>query len=150
MRARLQKLLEHPATQYKQACILGGLNDLSSFTDQHNVTMANLTAMVEQLLAHGCETVVLCAVPLCHLDTLIDMPSYRERKVTLNISIRKLAADLAPRVLLCDVAAQLPYPTLPEERRREVWDDHLHFTPEGYDELADLIFDTLTFSSALP
>jgi hypothetical protein len=48
-----------------------------------------------------------------------------------------------PRVHLFDLAQALPYESMPEEQRWEIWDDGVHLTMAGYDRLGELVANAL-------
>lgn len=37
----------------------------------------------------------------------------------------------------------IPYKSMPEKERKEIWDDIIHFTPKGYDLLGKKIAERL-------
>ena len=49
-----------------------------------------------------------------------------------------LTASLAFSFTL-DLSAKIPYFSMPEDERREIWDDGTHFTPRGYDLVGTII-----------
>jgi len=42
-----------------------------------------------------------------------------------------------------DITIVLPQKGLTKEERKKLWDDMLHFTPQGYDIMAEQIFKTI-------
>lgn len=38
-----------------------------------------------------------------------------------------------------DLKAAIPYHSMPEAEREEIWDDGLHFTPKGYERMGKLV-----------
>ncbi len=38
----------------------------------------------------------------------------------------------------------MPYWSMPEERRNEIWDDTIHFTAKGYDLFGTLVANRIT------
>jgi lysophospholipase L1-like esterase len=38
-----------------------------------------------------------------------------------------------------DLKAAIPYHSMPEAEREEIWDDGLHFTPKGYERMGELV-----------
>jgi lysophospholipase L1-like esterase len=48
------------------------------------------------------------------------------------------------QIAVVDLAEKLPYYTnTTEEHRLKYWDDHLHFSPAGYDRFGELVFEIL-------
>eukprot|EP00879_Flechtneria_rotunda_P021836 GHRR01023026.1.p1 GENE.GHRR01023026.1~~GHRR01023026.1.p1 ORF type:complete len:206 (+),score=58.77 GHRR01023026.1:1090-1707(+) len=48
-----------------------------------------------------------------------------------------------PRVASFDLAAALPYESMQEEQRWDIWDDGVHLTVRGYDVMGELIHNAL-------
>jgi hypothetical protein len=42
-----------------------------------------------------------------------------------------------------DLKTKVPFWDMPEEKRGEIWDDGLHFTPRGYDLIGRIIADRI-------
>ena len=121
--------------------ILGGTNDLN----QMNCSERNLFEHIKQLhdMAHeaGAKTVAI-TVPDSNVAS---MPIRKTREAiwkALNEKIRAYA-EKRDDVILCDLAAELPYRALNEDERLEYWDDNLHYTPRGYDRMAEIIYDSI-------
>lgn len=38
-----------------------------------------------------------------------------------------------------DLAARIPWKNMPEEKRKEVWDDGVHFTEKGYELMGNIV-----------
>ena len=116
--------------------ILGGTNDLH----KHDCDNINLFGSIKgmHVMCHraGIKTVAI---------TIPDSryPKQKDEWKEVNKKIRDYAEENSDKVLLFDLARSLPYRTLDEGDQEKVWDDNLHFTPLGYDIMAQLIFDTI-------
>ena len=49
----------------------------------------------------------------------------------------------AGNVGLIDLAIKLPYFSMDATERKLIWDDGIHFTPAGYDRIAEIIYDEI-------
>ena len=59
-------------------------------------------------------------------------------KFGLGLMERRDANDNGCRYVF-DLHAAIPYHSMPEAEREEIWDDGLHFTPKGYDRMGELV-----------
>lgn len=57
----------------------------------------------------------------------------------LNRLIREHESGGEERFFVADVCKAVPWVGVEERERRKVWDDGLHFRPEGYDRLGDAV-----------
>lgn len=46
-------------------------------------------------------------------------------------------------ITVIDLAASIPQLSLPLDKRREYWDDGIHFTPKGYDQFGEIVFNII-------
>ena len=51
----------------------------------------------------------------------------------------KIKADGREGVFVLDSKKDMPYHSMGEEERERIWDDGLHFTPEGYERVGRLV-----------
>jgi hypothetical protein len=42
-----------------------------------------------------------------------------------------------------DLQAALPYENMPNDEKRQIWDDLVHFTAKGYDHVGNLLYGRL-------
>lgn len=42
-----------------------------------------------------------------------------------------------------DLHAKIPYHSMPESERKEIWDDGLHFTSKGYERMGVMVAERL-------
>ena len=100
-------------------------------------TLAHLKALHEAAHAVGAATVAV-TVPEVLFEREETKP--REMRLELNRGLKLLAASYADGVVaVADAATALPQLNLSKAERAVRWDDGLHFTPAGYDELAAVI-----------
>jgi lysophospholipase L1-like esterase len=58
------------------------------------------------------------------------------RRHQLNKLIKE---DKREGVYVFDLHAAIPYHSMGETERDEIWDDGLHFTPKGYERMGELV-----------
>ena len=142
MMNRLPTILENQGI-FDFAIILGGTNDLASLQAAKDYDLAKSIKSLHQMAhAKGIKT---CAVtiPQTGFDMLpyaVDYVKYRE---DVNNEIRDFASKNPTLVCLCDLSLKLPRYGLSKNEFAEYWDDELHFTPKGYDRMAELIFEDI-------
>jgi len=54
-----------------------------------------------------------------------------------------IKADDRKGVYVFDLHAAMPYHSMGQQERDEIWDDGLHFTPSGYERLGELVAQRL-------
>ena len=123
------------------AIIIGGTND---FTDKQ-CNEQNLFDGIRTLheIAHkaGVRTVAV-TIPDSNAPKL---PGRNEKENVwedVNDKIRDYAKD-KDNVILCDLAEELPFRTMNDDEKKLFWDDDLHYTPMGYDKMAEIIYDVI-------
>jgi lysophospholipase L1-like esterase len=117
--------IQAESVRYDSLVFMAGTNDLGHRVDLSVITKA-WDLLADALSQYG-EELVVCTVP----NTATTNP----QREALNAFIRNWA-QTTPGVVLCDVAAQIPY-------SKALYDDNLHFNPRGYDRLGALIYDCL-------
>ncbi|EPE36622.1 SGNH hydrolase [Glarea lozoyensis ATCC 20868] len=119
---------------YTHAVILGGTNDLAV---EHPVTLIwkALKDVYQIPLSHN-TTVLALTIPECPACFNVK-PQKRDR---IN---EAMLARQAHDFYTLDLCSLIPFQSLPEKRRNELWDDGVHFTHEGYDLMGNLIGERL-------
>ncbi|EED13748.1 conserved hypothetical protein [Talaromyces stipitatus ATCC 10500] len=118
---------------YDWVIVLGGTNDLGygSFTPDEIYT--GLKTTWSQALTSSPTTKILAlTVPEC---------AYRSQKLDRNRdALNKLILEhKEDRFYTFDLKSAIPYHTMDEQRREQIWDDGLHFTDKGYDLMGEII-----------
>ncbi|KAH7354763.1 SGNH hydrolase-type esterase domain-containing protein [Rhexocercosporidium sp. MPI-PUGE-AT-0058] len=133
---RMDKLYTevHPKSPYDWAIVLGGTNDLNqdrlpsdifpALERVWAIPLSNNTKVLA-LTVTGCGA---CA------------PVIPERRADLN---QRILGHRASNYYTYDLHKAVPYWGMSEERRREIWDDTLHFTVKGYDLVGKLLADRI-------
>lgn len=149
--ARLKTALG--SKQYEWVIILMGTNDLTAHLrgDDVKTLHSNNSLFVDTLFENIkslCEIalrthamVILGTVPAnqCeeHLQICDSLSSNRE---TLNTKIRDFITGTNELLILADFDKELHYKSMSEKKRRQFWQDDLHFTATGYEAMAKLVY----------
>ncbi|KAH7397924.1 SGNH hydrolase-type esterase domain-containing protein [Cadophora sp. MPI-SDFR-AT-0126] len=133
---RMDKLYSevHPKAPYDWAVILGGTNDLNQDRLASDIFQALERVWVIPLSNH---TKVLA---LTVTDCGACAPVVPERRADLN---QRILEHRAENYYTFDLHKAVPYWGMSEERRKEIWDDTLHFTVKGYDLIGKLLADRI-------
>ena len=121
--------------------ILGGTNDLTTKHCNEQNLFDNTKTLHEMVHKLGIRTVAV-TIPDSNAPML---PGRNEKESvweTVNDKIRDYAKG-KDNVILCDLAEELPYRTMNDDEKKLFWDDDLHFTPMGYDKMAEVIYDVI-------
>lgn len=121
--------------------IIGGTNDLM----HKNCTKGHLFEKIKEMhdLAHqaGVKTVAV-TIPDSNAPQLPGRSEQEDTWEAVNDKLREYAQG-KDNVIFCDLAEELPYRTLTDDERKKYWDDLLHYTPLGYDHMAEVIYDVI-------
>ena len=142
MTARLPEVLKQFAP-LDLVIILGGTNDLASLSNaKERDLFENLRKLHE--IAHniGAKTCAL-TIPEAFIDILPMASDYKEYRESVNERLKIFAKDNSDKVILCDLNKKHPMHGIPEKDMKRYWDDDLHFTPAGYDRMAEIIFEDI-------
>ncbi|KAG9238696.1 SGNH hydrolase-type esterase domain-containing protein [Amylocarpus encephaloides] len=118
--------------RYTHTVFLGGTNDLGLGRPSLEI-VRNIKAIVGLSLSRGSK-VLLMTIPECAfknegLDT---------RRDEVNSAILAWGEE-TEGVETLDMKALMPYHSLGEEERHEIWDDGLHFTEKGYKRMGGFV-----------
>ena len=58
----------------------------------------------------------------------------------LNTKIRNFVMDTKELLILADFDKELQYKTMSEKKRKQYWQDDVHFTESGYEAMAKLVY----------
>jgi lysophospholipase L1-like esterase len=139
MRERL--VAELNKRRYEACIIMGGTNDLGRW-EPGVIAQGNLKFLHETALKSVKYTISM-TVPCATLDSKTESEQYgkyQENKKNLNVLIKKMAEE-NDRIGLVDLYEEMHVDKY--EDLKMVWDDRLHFTPFGYDQIAELVFPKL-------
>ena len=140
---RLQSILARSSdSPYDFVCILAGTNDLS-LRDSGDDIFGRIRQLYDLVLDHGEETILVAiTIPRSYYVTQV------KRRSIVNQKIKDFCNDAndragVTRAFMVDFENLLPYVQESDEKIN-VWDDHLHMTSLGYDELARIIFTAIS------
>ncbi|KAG0650846.1 hypothetical protein D0Z07_2285 [Hyphodiscus hymeniophilus] len=115
---------------YNYTLFLGGTNDLGWGLPASEI-WSSIKTMTAIPLRHNSK-LVLFTVPECGVKNR-DLDARRDE---LN---RLIKADDREGVYVFDLHSAMPYHSMSEQEREEVWDDGLHFTPRGYEVMGEFV-----------
>ena len=142
MTTRLPAILSKESP-FNFAIILGGTNDLASLSAAKKAGLfENIKTLHEMAHENGVKTCAL-TIPNASFDVLPSFAEYVNYKEEVNEKIKEFAAKNSDMICLCDLSSKLPMFGVSDEHLSKYWDDDLHFTPQGYDRMAELIFKAI-------
>ncbi|KAK4240323.1 SGNH hydrolase-type esterase domain-containing protein [Achaetomium macrosporum] len=124
---------EDNGKRYDWAIVLGGTNDLGMGVPPLEIFEA-LKAVWEVPLSHKCKVLAL-TVPEAGLEGKIKERIDAKRNA-LNDLIKGYKRE---GFHVFDLHKAVPYWGMSEKDRERYWDDHLHFTPDGYDLIGNKV-----------
>lgn len=138
MSSRITGLFEQEESKrYKIVIIFAGTNDIGS--EEPNKILENIKKISEVALNNNIPAIIL-TLPENKCDIEID--TYTTNREAINKLIREYCEN-TPNIYLCGLDEELSYLKMKKEDRDLYWDDYLHYTPEGYDILAKIIYKVL-------
>ena len=142
MLPRLKQLLSSATNKFDWILILAGTNDTMRDQQKASQVFDGYKLLINECHNHGAR--VLCmTVP----ETIL--PRETPFDVQRQEFNRLLREELIPKdnndnkIVVLDVDRLLPRHSLSANECQQIWDDELHFTPQGYDRLGELIFEKL-------
>ncbi|KAL2070862.1 hypothetical protein VTL71DRAFT_13888 [Oculimacula yallundae] len=133
---RMDKLYttSHPQNPYDWAIILGGTNDLNQNRLPQDIFPA-LERVWAIPLSNNTKVLALTIT-----DCGACMPVVPERRAEVN---QRILEHREKNFYTYDLHTAVPYHNMTDERRKEIWDDTLHFTIKGYDLIGKLLADRI-------
>lgn len=119
---------------YDWVLILGGTNDLG-WGKPVSFIHERLTDISDVPLSNGAK-VLLFTIPECASKSA----SLDAKRDELNQLIKD---DDREGVFVFDLHAKIPYHSMDESERKEIWDDGLHLTSKGYERMGELVAERL-------
>ncbi|CAB3995349.1 Hypothetical predicted protein [Paramuricea clavata] len=149
--ARLRAALREK--QYEWVIIVMGTNDLSRYFKSDNfkklyendsVFLDKLFDNIKKLCEMALRTnaiVILGTITArqCEEQTQI-CDSLMANREALNAKIRNFVMDTKELLILADFDKELQYKTMSEKKRKQYWQDDVHFTETGYEAMAKLVY----------
>lgn len=142
MLPRLNQILRKTKTKYSWVIILGGTNDLRKYLDSS--AMGDYTTIFHALVElhnmthkYGARSVAV-TIPDRECIGTGKCHYLKKTQYKVNELLRGFVSQNNGRVILADLASLI---TLP--RDKTLWNDFVHFTPTGYDKMADIIYSSM-------
>lgn len=140
MTPRLAKILDDGAS-FDLVIILGGTNDVGTCREDADALFKRIKCLHEKVLKHNSATkTVAVTLPETGYETLSGYEKFMEKRLCVNELLRNFALD-KERVVISDLSNKLPRHSLSTEDLDKFWDDGLHFTAQGYNKMAEIIFE---------
>jgi len=140
MNARLPVVLDKEGP-FDLAIILGGTNDLARSIDKDGEPLFQRLRSLHEIALKHCPVSVAVTIPETGLDESFAV--MREKRSKVNELLKNYVQDRGAKMIVSDLSIKLPHNSLSEEDRRKFWDDAAHFSPAGYDRMAEIIFEDI-------
>ena len=147
MTERLPKVLKEYGP-YDLVIILGGTNDIIEAKKGLEETLfQGIKRLHGTVKDHGAKCIAL-TIP----ETDVYFKDFGKKglswvkqegeniRLIVNGKLRSSAKEYAENVILCDLAEKFPQQGLSDEDLEKFWSDGLHFTEEGYNKMAEIIY----------
>lgn len=121
--------------------ILGGTNDLGFSLDKDGEPLFQRLRSLHEIALKQCPVSVAITIPESGFDERSAVLG--EKRTKVNELLKNYVQDCAGKMLVSDLSSKLPHNSLSEQDRRKFWHDELHFSPAGYDRMAEIIFDDI-------
>ncbi|KAK3729219.1 hypothetical protein QZH41_012257 [Actinostola sp. cb2023] len=146
MTKRLENYLQKASTWYKWVIILGGTNDIVH--DPRPATEKNWDRVVHDvIMAHqkahkyGFNTIVVTIPEIdCEQSDKPNCKRIHKERLYVNERLRHYAMETSAAIL-SDLAWLLPRYAFETEKRIFYWETGLHMKPQGYDRMAEIIYE---------
>jgi lysophospholipase L1-like esterase len=141
---RLKNLLKK--STYDWVIILGGTNDLGCEKSADQVFNEGLKLMYDMVLQHTNNKTKLVAMTLLERGFASPDHVHDAERQKLNKMISNYVENFPDQTRIClvDLDKLIPFHSLNDiSHRNSIWGDMLHLTPDGYDQMADFIFQEI-------
>jgi len=123
--------------KFSLVIIYAGANDLGSMS--YEKIAENILSLNKYVIECGLPT-ILVTLPQSQCDIMYDF--YGEKRIKVNEHLRKVAIEIE-KLTICDLDNHIRFISMDNKERKKYWDDHIHFTPLGYDLIGEYIFNTI-------
>lgn len=145
MLPRLKQILQDARIKYSWVIILGGTNDLRKY--EGNVSLFDIDDTISIFnslvklhnVAHtfGARSVAI-SIPDIECEVSGTCANLKKARNKINELLREFTAHNKKNVVLADLASELYLP-----RDQRLWGDSVHFTAQGYDKMANVIYNSM-------
>lgn len=136
-------------SSFNYCIILGGTNDLGSSNNTSTAeSIINNIKLLHSIASKYCSKTIALTIPEHGLER--HYISIYNKRIIINQSIQSLCNNSNNNTIIyCDLATVIPYYNTNKDYHKLYWDDHLHFTPAGYDRIGELLFETIKVNKLL-
>jgi len=124
--------------QFEYIIILGGTNDLGNTRMKPEESFNNLMSLHTISAKYKSKT---CAIAIPQHPLEIVHPFLFEKRKKINYMLKSFCEEKGLPYIPLD--EKMPLLSYSETEKLKYTDDGLHFTPLGYDKMAEIIFETL-------
>lgn len=138
---RLESILQK--TRFDFVCVLAGTNDLANPSETADSIFERLNRLYQLVLNHNSNVILLVVtIPPTSFDKREQ--DYLNKKLLINEKIKTFSEEpkSTGRVVFVDLYSATPY-YQEDGTMSPLWDDHLHFSPKGYDLFGELVFTSI-------
>jgi lysophospholipase L1-like esterase len=128
---------EYLPHKFSHVIIYAGANDLGSMSYEN--IAENIISLNKYVIENGVSS-ILVTLPQNQCDIMYDF--YGEKRVKVNEYLRKVAVDI-DKLTICDLDKYISFKSMDKTDREKYWDDHIHYSPLGYDLIGEYIFNTI-------
>lgn len=143
---RLETLLESKESFYDWILILGGTNDIGYHVSAANIFEQGLKSMYEMVLNRTSSNTKLVTMTILQIGSYPQGHNIDKKREVFNEMIRDYVRNhnAQERVYLVDLDKAIQYHSMKDTNERDlIWDDGVHLTPAGYDQMAVEIFEVI-------
>ncbi|KAJ7383658.1 hypothetical protein OS493_026844 [Desmophyllum pertusum] len=146
MLPRLNQILRGTRLQYNWVIILGGTNDMRKYYENISLqfdiddSRSIFHALVElhnTTHAFGARSVAV-SIPDRECKGSGTCSNLKETLQKINELLRDFTSHNKEKVILADLASEVSLP-----RDKKLWSDQLHFTQQGYEKMANVIYNSM-------
>ena len=157
MTVRLSEVLKE-CGPYNLVIILGGTNDICEAKEgMENSLFEGIKSLHATVRTHGAKSIVV-TIPetdVNYKDLGRNGLSWvKERgesiRLVVNEKLREYVKECGDNVTLCDLAVKLPQQSMNAEDLDKFWRDGIHFTEDGYNKMAEIIFEEIKCINIAP
>ncbi|CAF1482089.1 unnamed protein product [Adineta steineri] len=144
MLPRLKQLLSSAKNKYDWVLILAGTNDTVRDQQKASIIFDTYKLLINECHKHEARVLAMTLPETVFpRDYPLDLQRQEFNRLLKEELISKNNDNNSDNIVVLDVDKLLPQHSLSQNERQQIWDDELHLTPKGYDQLGQLIYDAL-------
>lgn len=143
MYRRLRKHLRSSTISYDWVVILGGTNDLRKYLDDPSsmedyTSIFNALVKLHETVSKSGGRTVAVTIPDRECIGAGTCENIKKLQYQINERLRDYVLQNKGKVILADLAKEVVLP-----RDSDLFSDWVHFNPQGYDKMADVIYSAM-------